>query len=225
MAASTLGLLLSMLRFALGSAPQHTADVAGGLFRLRDCDGSGQPLQSIPAVNTCCWLGICGCSLLCVEACSHLQLDCLTEHEQMPVPTRSLLGQSPASLMEASFSAADTTTDVPLPVDLAASLADTHDHPVLLLPTALWVAHMLWFLPWDPGSLAAFRLVARQLAELRAATALKPAGRCDPAGHRSGMPVLRASLGLLLCLDLMLRVMHDCMSLVYRHCGASSLAG
>ena len=50
-AASTLGLLLSMLRFALGTAPQHAADVTGGLFRVRDCDGRGQPLQSTPAAG------------------------------------------------------------------------------------------------------------------------------------------------------------------------------
>ena len=140
--------------------------------------------------------------------------------------SRAVLGQIPASLTTTSFPAADTTTDAHLPVDLAGSLADAHDHPVLLLPTALWVAHMLWFLPWDPGSLAAFRPVARQLAELRAASTLKPAGRCDVAARRPFLSSHRASPALLLCSYLMSRVMQDYMSLwTCCHCGASNVAG
>ena len=65
-----------------------------------------------------------------------------------------------------------------LPVDAAASLAEARAHPVLLLPTALWVGRTLWFLPWDPGSLPALQPVARQLAGLQAACTAHPGSRC-----------------------------------------------
>ena len=64
-----------------------------------------------------------------------------------------------------------------LPQALAASLADAVRHPALLLPTALWVACMLRFLPWDRGSVPAFRAVALQLLQLRHADACKPTSR------------------------------------------------
>ena len=65
-----------------------------------------------------------------------------------------------------------------MPLDLSSCLSEGLQHGPCLLFCTLWVSRTLWFLPWDPGSLAAVQPVAAQLAAVRLHEGLRPSARC-----------------------------------------------